>query len=650
MPKQNIILLVLLCCCQLVFAQSDQILFTVGDDVEVPVSEFTYIYQKTNADDANFSQESLDEYLDLYKKFKLKVKKAREMGLGEEPSFQKELDTYRRQLSNTYLMDKEVTEKLVREAYERSKEDVEIQHIMTKILKNDTLKAYNSIVKFKEEVEGGMEFGEVASKRSQHPSRKNAGKLGYITALQLPDLYAFENAAYNTPIGQVSAPIRTKGGYHLVKPLSRRPAKGEMDAAHIMVRVVAKATDEQKAAAKTKIESLHKQLKSGADFATLAKANSDDSETAPNGGTIPRFGINTYDPVFEDAAFSLKKDDDYTAPIQSQLGWHIIKRIGKADMSDYETAKSVLLNKVKRDARYATAENAVAEKIKKEAGFKFNDGTKTAVIEALGKDGNFLKHNWKAPKKDVEKPLFTMGKKVVKVSEFYAYLMKERNARLQMRRDGAKKAATKMLDKMISEEAVEYEKTRLSEKYPEFRSLMREYEEGILLFEATKREVWDKASQDNEGLEAFYEKNKTNYIWDKRAKITTYNINTTDPRVIAKVARLARRKPVATVLSKINKKAELLTVAETIVEKDNNSALKNLAWKKGSVSAPIIENNKASLIRINEILAAEQKPFDKARGYVVADYQEELEKRWVAELAKAYPIKVNQEVFKKLIR
>jgi len=485
MPKQNIIFLVLLCCCQLVFAQSDDILFTVGDDVEVPVSEFTYIYQKTNASDADFSQKSLDEYLDLYKKFKLKVKKAREMGLGDEPSFQKELDTYRRQLSNTYLMDKEVTEKLVREAYERSKKDVEIQHIMTKILKDDTLRAYNDIIKFKKEVEGGMKFGEVARKRSQHPSRKNAGKLGYITALQLPDLYAFENAAYNTPVGQVAGPIRTNGGYHLIKPLSHRSARGEMDAAHILVRVGAKATDEEKAAAKTKIQDLHKQLKSGADFATLAKANSDDGETASKGGIIPRFGINTYEPVFEDAVFALKKDDDYTSPIQSQLGWHIIKRIGKADMSDYETAKSVLLTKVKRDARYATAENAVAEKIKKEAGFKFNGGTKTAVIKALGEDNNFLKHNWKVPKTDGEKTLFTMGKKVVKVTDFYAYLIRERNARLQMRRDGAKKAAIKMLDKMVGEQAVEYEKTRLSEKYPEFRSLMREYEEGILLFEAT---------------------------------------------------------------------------------------------------------------------------------------------------------------------
>ncbi len=650
MPKQNIILIVLLCCCQFIFAQSDEVLFTVGDDVEVPVSEFTYIYQKTNATDADFSEESLEEYLDLYKKFKLKVKKARDMGLGEEAAFQKELDTYRRQLSNTYLMDKEVTEKLVRETFDRSQEDVEIQHIMTKILTDDTLKAYENIIKYKKEVEAGADFGEVARKRSQHNSRKNDGKLGYIAALQLPDLYDFESAAYNTPVGQVAGPIRTNTGYHLIKPLSRRPARGEMDAAHILVRVGEKATDEEKAAAKAKIQDLHKQIKSGADFATLAKANSGDGETAPKGGVIPRFGINMYDPAFEDAAFALKKDGDYTEPIRSSIGWHIIKRIGKPDVSDYEASKSVLLNKVKRDARYAAAENAVTEKIKKEAGFKFNEANKNAVIEALGKDGNFLKHNWQVPETGGDKTLFTIGQETIKASDFYAYLIRERNARLQMRRSGAKKAATDMLDKMVGEKATEYEKNRLSERYPEFRSLMREYEEGILLFEATKREVWDKASQDDEGLEAFYEKNKTNYTWDKRAKITTYTINTTDPKVIAKTARLARKKPVATILKKINKKAELLTVKESTVENDSNPAVKGLAWKAGSLSTPTIENNKASLVKIDEILPSEQKPFDKARGYVVADYQEELEKRWVAELAKEYPVKVNQEVFKQLIK
>jgi len=652
MTKQNIILLISLFCASVVFAQNDDILFTVGDDVEVPVSEFTYIYQKTNASDADFSKASLEEYLDLYKKFKLKVKKARDMGLQDDPQFNKELTTYRQQLSNTYLIDKEVSEKLVREAYERSKEDVEVQHIMIKIRDDNTTKAYDKIMAIKKEIEAGADFSQIAKQKSQHASRKGAGKLGYIGVLQLPDFYDFETAAYNTPVGQVSEPVRTKGGYHIIKPLNRRPARGEVDAAHILVRVNSKATDEEQTQAETKIKDLHKQLKGGADFTALAKENSDDQLTASKGGRIERFGINTYEPVFEDAAFGLKNDGDISQPFRSKLGWHIIKRIGKPDASNYESAKALLESKVKRDGRFTAAENAVTEKIKTDAGFKFNEANKNALMSTLEKDPNFLKHNWKAPKDGGDKVLFTMAEETVNVSDFYNYLTRESNIhkRLKSRREGAKKAAVKMLNQMISERVIEYEKSNLAKKYPEFKSLMREYEEGILLFEATKKEVWDKASKDDEGLRAFYEKNKAEYTWDQRAKTTTFNINTTNPKIIAKVRRLACKKSASTVLAKINKKAELVTITEKTTEKDGDPALKNLKWKAGTVSVPTIENNKATLIKIDEVLPSEQKPFDKARGYVVADYQEELEKRWVAELGKEYPIKVNQDAFKKLIK
>lgn len=652
MTKQNfILLLALLMCSAITYAQpNDNILFTVGDDMEVPVSEFKYIYTKTNADEANFSKQSLDEYLDLYKRFKLKVRKAREMGLADKPAFAKELNTYRRQLSSTYLTDKEVSEKLVREAYERSKEDVEIQHIMIKIVNDDEPKALEKITAIQKELEGGADFEALARKKSQHASRKGGGKLGYITVLQLPDLYDLESAAYDTPVGQVSAPVRTGTGYHLIKPMNRRPARGEMDAAHILIRVGDKMTDEEKTAAETKIRELHKQLKAGANFATLAKANSDDKITAANGGTIPRFGINTYDAIFENAAFGIKNDDDMTEPVRSSVGWHIIKRLGKPDMSTLDKAKTILLSKVKKDARFKAAESAVTERIKSESGFKFNETNKTAAMSTLANDKDLLKHNWKVPKDADNRPLFTMGGETATVNDFHQYMIRERNARLQMRRSGPEKAVESMLTKFIAEKAVEYEKTKLEDKYPEFKALMREYEEGILLFEATKQEVWDKASKDEEGLKAFYEKNKTNYVWDDRAKITTYTINTTNPKVLAKVARLARKKPAATVIAKINKKAELVTSEESTVERDSKTTLKNLAWRKGSVASPIVENNKATIIKIEEVLPTEQKPFDKARGYVVADYQEELEKRWVADLAKQYPIKVNQEVFKKLIK
>ncbi len=653
--KKAIVLIGLLAVCMWAFAQSEdnRTLFTV-DNVEVPVSEFVYIYQKTNGNEADFKEESLTSYLELYKKFKLKVRRAKDMGLDEDKQLQRELDGYRRQLANTYLLDRQVTEKLVKEAYDRSKEEVQVSHIMTKISKKgtpeDTLKAYQKIMQAKKELEAGGDFGKLALKYSDHsPTKKRSGDLGYFTALQLPNMYDFESAAYNTPVGKITGPIRTASAYHLVMPTRRRPARGEIDVAHILIRVPEKATDEDKAAAKTKIDALYAQLKAGADFATLAKANSQDKESGAKGGVVQRFGINTYEQAFEDAAFNLQKDGDMTMPVLSSLGWHVIKRIGKKDLNEYDTEKPALLSKVKRDARFNIAKNAMIESIKKAGNFSYDDAVKKALLDGLTE--KFFEADWKAPKSDADKTLFSLGGEATKLSAFYTYLEKNRSSRMRLRRKGVAAAADELINTFVGEESMKYEKSQLGNKYPEFRALMREYEEGILLFEATKREVWDKASTDEEGLKAYYEANKTDYKWDSRAKITTYTINSTNSKVVAKAKRLAGKKAPSVVLAKLNRKGDLVSVAESTAEKGSNDAYKDLAWKVGKTSNPVTtKENKTTFVRIDEVLPPEQKPFDKARGYVVADYQDKLEKTWVAELAKQYQIKIDQDVFKSLMK
>ncbi len=636
------------------FAQYDdeRTLFTVAD-MEVPVSEFIYIYEKTNGEEANYKEKSLRDYLELYKKFKLKVAKAKEMGLAEDKQLQRELDGYRRQLSNTYLLDRQVTEKLVKEAHKRSKEEVQVSHIMVKIAKKntpeDTLKAFQKIMKVKKELDAGGDFGKLASKYSDHtPTKKRNGDLGYFTALQLPNMYDFESAAYNTKLNTYVGPIKTNSAYHIVMPTSRRPARGEIDVAHILIRIPEKASPEQKAEAKQKVDDLYGQLVKGADFATLAKANSDDKPTAAKSGTVQRFGINTYEQAFEDAAFSLQKDGDISKPVLSSLGWHIIKRVSKKGIADYETEKPALLAKVKRDARFNLAKNAMIETIKKGANFSYNEANKKAFFAGL--NNKFFDADWKAPKDGREKPLFKFGEKTLTLGDFYMYLEKNRSARMRLRRKGAEAGATELLEGYVGDEAMKYEKSQLEKKYPEFRALMREYEEGILLFEATKREVWDKASKDEEGLKAYYEANKEEYKWDSRAKVTTYTINSPNPKVAAKTRKLASRKSASVVLAKINKKGDLVSIEEGTTEKDSNEALKNVVWKAGKTSAPVVKDNKTTFVKIDEILPPEQKPFDKARGYVVADYQDKLEKEWVEKLAKQYTTKVNEDVLKSLFK
>lgn len=653
--KKATVLIALLVCFIGAFAQSadERTLFTI-EDTKVPVSEFVYIYEKTNGNEADFSKSSLTDYLELYKKFKLKVQKAKDMGLDEDKQLQRELDGYRRQLSNSYLLDRQVTEKLVKEAYDRSKEEVQVSHIMSKIAKaatpEDTLKAYEKIMKVKKELEAGGDFGKLAFKYSDHaPTKKQSGSLGYFSVLQLPNMYDFESAAYNTPAGKVTGPIRTASAYHLVMPTRRRPARGEIDVAHILIRVPEKATAEEKAAAKTKVDELYAQVKKGSDFAELAKANSDDQPTAAKGGTVQRFGINTYEQAFEDASFNLQKDGDISTPTLSSLGWHIIKRISKKDIGSYEDEKGALLTKVKRDARFNMAKNAMVNKIKKAANFKYNGATKKALIGSL--TDKFFEADWKAPKTGGEKTLFNLGGKATKLSDFYNYLEKNRSSRMRLRRKGLEAGATELLNTFVSDETMKYEKNQLENKYPEFRALMREYEEGILLFEATKREVWDKASTDEAGLKKHYEANKADYSWDSRAKITTYTINSTNPKIIAKAKKLAAKKAASVVLAKLNKKGELVSIEESLAEQGNNESYKDMVWKTGKTSKAVTtKDNKVTFMKIDEILPPEQKPFDKARGYVVADYQDKLEKEWVEELANKYKIAVAEDVFNSLIK
>ena len=308
---------------------TDPVLFTV-DGLPVHVSEFKYIYSKTNGDKADFSKKSLEEYLDLYVRFKMKVKKARDMKLDTIPSLQQELAGYRRQLANSYLVDKEVTEKLVREAYARSKKDIDISHILFLIKPDapaaDTLAMYQKAMAAKKRLDAGESFSKVAREVSQDKTAKtNGGRIGFLTALLPSGFYQMENAMYNTPTGKVSLPVRTPVGYHLIKKEGERPARGEIEVAHILIRNDKHPNN----GAKAIIDSLYQELQNNGDFTDLAKRHSEDGRTAKRGGYLGIFGINKYERKFEDAAFALSKDNEISKPFASSIGWHIIKWMSK---------------------------------------------------------------------------------------------------------------------------------------------------------------------------------------------------------------------------------------------------------------------------------------------------------------------------------
>jgi peptidyl-prolyl cis-trans isomerase SurA len=635
-------------------AQNDPVLFTVNGK-PVHVSEFTYIYSKTNGAKANFSKSSLEEYLDLYKRFKLKVEKAREMRLDTIPSLKEELEGYRRQLADSYLIDKEVTEKLTEEVYQHSLQDVDISHILVAVPEGqDTSRAFMRINQAKSMLEMGEPFDSVAVNFSEDKSVKNNfGRVGFVTAPFPKGLYAMEKLAYSTPEGRLLGPIRTGAGYHLMIVHDRRPARGEVECAHILIRKsqeVGVVKD-----AKGSIDSVYQALKSGASFEELAKAVSEDKRTAAKGGYVGVFGINQYEKVFEDAAFGLKNEGDYTQPVETSAGWHILKLVSKRPVGPYATAKAGLVGKIKTDPRFDQAKIAMIERIKKDNDFKEFNTTLNNFADTLTE--TFLGYKWKAPQPRPENILFAFGGKYkATLGDFTEYLERASRKRIRMANQTSVPDAVRILyQDFVAEQALRFEEQQLEEKYPEFKSLMREYEEGILLFEATKLAVWDKAAQDSLGLEAFFKTIEGKYKWTERAELSIYSLKTLDNDMLERVQKFASKNTPEETLKRFNTdpEAPLLIRGERLVEKDRSKLTDKMAWQAGAVSpkAEINETDQTqSFVKIERLLPPSNKTLEEARGYVIADYQEYLEKQWVEELEKQYPVQVKEAVFRSLIK
>ncbi|MBX2890612.1 MAG: peptidylprolyl isomerase [Saprospiraceae bacterium] len=655
MPRlfKNTITAALLLVASFAFAQNDPVLFTVKDN-PVTVSEFKYIYSKTNQDKADFSEQSLRDYLDLYVKFKLKVQKARDMELDTAPSLRSELDGYRRTLANSYLIDKEVTDKLVRETYDHTLQDVDISHIFVACDRNapaaDTLIAYNRAMNWMKTVKGGVAFEKLAADSSEDKSAKdNHGNLGFVTAM-LPDgYYLMEKAIYSAKPGEMRV-VRSYSGYHLVKINAFRPARGEVEVAQILLRKG--ESEEQNAAQRMRADSAYQALKNGAKWDDLCAAISEDKMSAPKGGYLGFFGINRYQRSFEEAAFALEKDGDFSPPVETSIGWHIIQRKSRRPIAAFDVAKRALTERVKRDSRSEVAKQSMIERIKKEN--KFKEFPK-ALDEWSDKqtDSIFLTFKWKPDSLKSQTPLMRFNDKNYTVADFEDYCARAGRDRMRGAGYPLEETVQRLYKNWSDETAMIYEESQLDKKYPEFKSLMREYEEGILLFEALKQNVWDKANTDTVGLQKYFDVNLSQkYKWDERARANIYTLKTDDPKVLASVREYAAKNPAAKVLDKFNKKDnETLTVMERIYEKGKNKELGNL-WKAGDLTdAKTDANTKtASFIKIEEIIPPTPKTLSEARGYAVADYQDYLEKQWIEELRREYPVKVNEEVLKTLIK
>lgn len=643
---------VLLWICSLsAFAQSnDKTIMTIGKE-EIKLNDFKYVYEKNNNNKSElYTKNSLNDYLNLYSIFRMKVQEAKEMRLDTIKSLMDEYEMYRGQLAQSYLSEKDLKDNLVQETYNRMKEEIRASHILVKLLGNaspaDTLEAYNKISDIKKRVEKGEDFGDLALKLSDDPSAKdNKGDLGYFTALQM--VYPFETTAYNTPVGKVSNVVRTKFGYHILKVTDRRPEQGEVLVKHLFLRTGQNASKEKEAAQKRKIDSLYQYVTKNQDkFDEVLRSNTDDKNSLLEEGKLAWFGSGRMVPDFEKAAFALKKNE-ISQPVKTNYGYHIIKLIDKRNLLPYDKMKDELTYKIKKDSRSNLSQQMFLNRMKKEYGYKPNN---TAISTAKNMvDTNVYKNDWKATTvKTTNAKLFSLPNKDVTDKDYFEYIEKTKSFLNGVK--NPKDLANAAFDRLVESEYTKYEESQLPRKYPEYKMLSSEYLDGILLFDLTDKMVWSKASRDTSGLKEFYKKNKNKYLWQERADVVMF---TAQKKEISTQAFEMYKKGMAIQAIRDTMKArkQYISIEENKYERGQNDIVGSDNFKKGYESQPqTLKNNMYATYIIRDMVPPAVKELDEARGFIIADYQNELEQKWIQALKEKYKVTTNQKVVDSLYK
>lgn len=631
-----------------VFAQKDPVLLTV-DGQGTTLSEFEAVYKKNNRDET-VDQKDLEEYLDLYINFRLKVREAESLGLDTVKKFVEELKGYQKQLAKPYLTDKEVTEKLVEEAYQRSLKDIRASHILIKVgpdaLPKDTLAAYNRIMELRKQAMK-TDFASVAKKNSEDPSAKdNGGDLGWFSVLRM--VYPFETAAYTTKVGEISMPVRTRFGYHIIKVQGNRDAQGEIRAAHIMIKTGKEASEEDVKKAQEKANEVKALLDKGESFEELAKKYSEDKGSSTKGGELPRFGTGRMVPEFEAAAFGLKNDGDVSAPVLTDYGWHIVKRLERYPVPSMEDMNKDLQAKVAKDSRSEMSKTSVLNRVKKDYGFKEDRKALEAVAVLL--DSTLIEGKWKAEAAaDLKGMVFKIGDKTYTQADFAKYI---ETHQVRRKAEDLRVVMNGLYNQYVDESLLAYEESKLPAKYPEYKALLKEYRDGILLFDLTDDKVWSKAVKDTAGLKAFHEKNKEKFMWGKRLDAEIYHVqkdSITEPlkKVLEKKAKKGSPDR-EEILKTFNANSKLnLRVESDKYEENDEPLLEKVTWAKG-LYGPFAEGDNKVFVLVNEVLEPTPKSLKEARGLVTAEYQNYLEKEWIKELRNKYKFTANRELLKQI--
>ena len=628
--------------------QENEIILTLGDH-EITRGEFERIYQKNNSS-AVYDNKSVEEYLELFINFKLKVIEAENSGYDTARSFITELAGYREQLAKPYFEDKEYAEKLLQEAYERTKYEVSASHILVRLEQDappkDTVIAYQKMMDIRKRILTGESFAEVAKATSDDPSAKtNGGDLGWFSAFQM--IYPFEDIAYKTDPGKVSMPLRSRYGYHIIRVEDKRESLGSIRVAHILV-YASDDNPELREQGEKKINECYDRLKKGEDFTDLVAEYSDDKKTSSRGGDLNWIRSGIIPEQLESKIFSLKDSGDFTEPLPEKYGFHIFMLLGKKPLESFEELKPEFERKLARDTRGKQNEKILIERIKNENNFRLYQENLQPVTDIL--DESVYEGSWDTGLADeLINPVISFGSRDYSQKEFSSFIAAKKQYNKGFTINDI---VNERLAQFINEKAVEYEKSMLEVKHPEFKNLMEEYHDGILLFNLTDDMVWSKAVKDTAGLLNFYENNKNNYMWGERIVLSTYTFE--DENLIKKVESVARKrakKPFSALKAQAlicgNDTLACVQIKDEKLEKDDESLNKEILWQKG-YSLQQKADDKMLIFWVNDILPPEPKRLNEAKGLITADYQTYLEEEWIKSLRNKYNIVVHKDVFNKI--
>ncbi|HTC01729.1 MAG TPA: peptidylprolyl isomerase [Ferruginibacter sp.] len=616
-----------------------QTLFTYGKDA-VSKDEFLRAYNKNKISSAD-KEKSLREYLDLYSNFKLKVKAASLLRMDTLPEMRMDVENFRAQIVEGYMTNKNGLSDLADEAFQRSQKDIHLLHfyipVNDKMTPADTVKVYNEIQTIYVALKSGKDdYKELCSK----DTAVSFSDLGYITAFSIP--YNYENIIYGLSAGEASHPFRTKTGWHILKNADERKSIGKLKVAQILFALPQNASPETVKAAQQKSDSVYKLLQDGQDFATLAKKFSDDKLTYSNGGIMPEFGTGKYEPEFEEHVLEIKKDSEIAPPFLTSYGFHIVKKL---QQTPTPTSKKddgymdALRQRVLHDPRMNVVnEKFLDEVVLPKTQYKRNISVKDADLFRYADSAYITKAIGNYPINN--KVIFSFPHQSIKGSDWLNFVKDYK----------LKKGETdkEMFDNYVTQKAMGYYRDHLEEYNNEFKYQMREFADGNLLFAIMEENVWNKATNDSAGLMNYYNQHKEKYIWAKSADVLLFTCNSTiiaDSIKILLRAGKDWRKIIGESKGKVQADSGRYEVSQI-------SLPAGTLLTEGLITNTITNkiDNSGSFIQVLKIFPDnQQRSFAESKGLVINDYQNYLEEKWLQELKKKYPIKVNEAVFQSLL-